>query len=99
MIISQEVVFFCVLTRQEHGMESRTMTVTYTHSRSAAYIPMIRLRGRWLVDAGFHVSAIYRVEVLDIGTLILRRVTNESTEQGSPVKGGNLSQHNQEGNK
>ena len=78
-------------------MEPRTMTVTYAHSRSATYIPMIRLRGRWLVDAGFHVSAIYRVEVLDIGTLILRRVTNEDTKQGEPLDRGNLSQHNQEG--
>ena len=78
-------------------MEPRTMTVTYTHSRSTAYIPMIRLRGRWLMDAGFQVSAKYRVEVLGIGTLILRKVTNEATEQGNPVNRENLSQHNQKG--
>jgi hypothetical protein len=69
-------------------METRTMTVTYTHSRSVACIPMIRLRDRWLEDAGFQVSARYRVEVLDVGTLILRKVTNEATQQGTPVKGG-----------
>jgi hypothetical protein len=77
-------------------MEPRTMTVTYTHSRSVAFIPMIRLRGLWLVDAGFQVAAKYRVEVLDIGTLILRRVTNGDTEQGNTVNWGNLSQQNRE---
>ena len=77
-------------------MEPRTMTVTYTHSRSAAYTPMIRLRGLWLVNAGFQVNAKYRVEVLDVGTLILRRVTNEATQQGNPEDRGNLSQQNPE---
>jgi hypothetical protein len=74
------------------------MTVTYTHSRSVAFIPMIRLRGLWLVDAGFQVAAKYRVEVLDVGTLILRRVTNGDIEQGNPEDRGNLSQQNPERN-
>ena len=73
-------------------MEPRTMTVTYAHGRSFSLTPMIRLRGQWLEAAGFQVAAKYRVEVLDIGTLILRRVTNGDTEQGNPVNRENLSQ-------
>ena len=50
------------------------------------------------MDAGFQVAAKYRVEVLDVGTLILRRITNEDTEQGIPEDRENLSQQIQKGN-
>jgi hypothetical protein len=37
-------------------------------------IPMIRLQGIWLRSAGFGVADIIRVEVIDVGHLLIKRL-------------------------
>ena len=49
-------------------------------------IPMIRLQGNWLRDAGFRVSAKYRVEMLNIGALLIKRIFDGETNNESSNK-------------
>lgn len=65
----------------QKGMHmERILTVHYECGRRYSTVPMIRMRGRWLESAGFRASAKYRVEMLNIGALLLRRITDgEST--------------------
>lgn len=72
----------------------RMMTVHYVCGRRDSCVPMIRIRGKWLEAAGFRVSDKYRVEMLDVGSLILRRIidgeyngrTRQAEEQGAATE-------------
>lgn len=56
-------------------------TVHYVPGRADCCIPMIRLTGRWLGHAGFTVSSRYRVEMLDVGSLLLRRIIDGERDE------------------
>ena len=51
----------------------RLLKVSYA-TGGAMDVPMIRLQGIWLRSAGFGVSDIIRVEVVDIGHLMIKRL-------------------------
>lgn len=51
----------------------RLLKVSYA-TGGALDVPMIRLQGIWLRSAGFGVSDIIRVEVVDVGHLLIKRL-------------------------
>lgn len=55
-------------------MKARTLLVGYAPLTSgAAYVPCLRLRGRWLQDAGFTIGRNVKVEVRE-GRLMIEPV-------------------------
>ena len=53
----------------------RLLKVSYA-TGGALDVPMIRLQGIWLRSAGFGVSDIIRVEVVDMGHLMIKRLAD-----------------------
>lgn len=51
----------------------RLLKVSYA-AGGGMHIPMIRLQGIWLRSAGFGVADIIRVEVVDVGHLLIERL-------------------------
>lgn len=51
----------------------RLLKVSYATGGSLD-VPMIRLQGIWLRSAGFGVADIIRVEVVDVGHLLIKRL-------------------------
>ena len=49
-------------------------------------IPMIRIQGKWLEGVGFRVADKMRVQVIDLGHLVIKRVESTETryDQSSP---------------
>ena len=45
-------------------------------------LPMIRLTGSWLAEAGFPVGARVRVEVVEAGRIVMTRLDEEGEEVG-----------------
>lgn len=77
-IFRQRKVAFSVIRHQKGDDMERLLTVSYA-TGGALDVPMIRLQGIWLRSAGFGVSDIIRVEVVDLGQLVIRRL--ESVQQ------------------
>ena len=73
----REIAFSVVRHRKGNDME-RLLKVSYA-TGGALDVPMIRLQGIWLRSAGFGVSDIIRVEVVDLGHMLIRRL--ESVQQ------------------
>ena len=67
---------------------TRTLTVGETFQRETA-VPFIRLSGRWLAEAGFHVGDSIRVSVVKNRLCIAtgRNPFAEATEHHSKVPG------------
>jgi hypothetical protein len=63
------------LTVSRHYPESRAAP-----SRPAAPMPFLRLRGRWLDNAGFTIGANVRVEVA-AGRLVVEVIDSPAQEQ------------------
>lgn len=59
----------------------RSLTVTYSF-RDNRSVPMIRLRGKWLANAGFDEGIRVRVEVKE-GALVLTRISEEMPADAS----------------
>lgn len=68
-------------------MKSRRLTVSYTHPERRVVrvrellppMPFLRLRGRWLDQAGFAIGANVRVEVSS-GRLVLEVLEPDHTQ-------------------
>ena len=54
---------------------SRRLIVSYgSTDRAGAHVPYMRLRGRWLQDAGFVIGRYVRIEVGEGGRLMIEQI-------------------------
>lgn len=73
-------------------MTERDLTVIYgfrslsSGRGGGGNVPMLRLMGSWLKEAGFPTCSRVRVEVVEAGRLVLSRI-DESGEELSELKG------------
>jgi Toxin SymE, type I toxin-antitoxin system len=65
-------------------MTERDLTVSYgfrpLRSGGGGNVPMLRLMGSWLREAGFPVGSRVRVEVVESGRLVLSRLDENGEE-------------------
>lgn len=71
-------------------MTERDLTVSYgfraLRRGGGGNVPMLRLMGSWLSEAGFPTGSRVRVEVVEAGRLVLSRI-DEGGEELSELKG------------
>jgi hypothetical protein len=73
-----------------YGTNSPLRTAYLLHTEDPSPIPALRLRGRWLAQAGFDIGARIEIIVAD-GALVLRVLSDGGTSPAERVDADALS--------
>jgi len=72
-----------------YGTSPPPRTSYLLHTEEPSPIPALRLRGRWLAQAGFDIGARIEIIVAD-GELVLRVLSDSGTLPAERVEAGDL---------